>query len=159
VVNEQLEVTLNNGTKTELKNGKQFVGYWFSNTGGSPSNPSHILLRNNGLYIDIQFDDEHLVGRDDPAFIKDVVLESAITTIQDCEDSVAAVDGEDKTEVYRNWLGLMKGTLTDTFQKNGREMTRTLAPDLHALNPAGEPITLHGRAVMLIRNVGHLMTN
>ena len=159
VINAQLEVTLNDGSKTGLKDTAKFAGYWFSNTGGSPSNPSHILLRNNGLYIDIQFDDEHIVGRDDPANIKDVVLESALTTIQDCEDSVAAVDGEDKAEVYRNWLGLMKGTLTDTFMKNGKEMTRTLAPDLHALSPAGEPITLHGRAVMLIRNVGHLMTN
>ncbi|HNN87496.1 MAG TPA: malate synthase G [Pseudomonadales bacterium] len=159
IINAQLEVTLKNGNKTGLKKSEQFAGYWFRNTDGNPSNPSHVLLRNNGLYIDIQIDAEHLVGRDDPAHIKDVVLESAITTIQDCEDSVAAVDGEDKTEVYRNWLGLMKGTLVDTFMKNGKEVTRTLAPDLHALNPKGEPITLHGRALMLVRNVGHLMTN
>ncbi|MCC7120911.1 MAG: malate synthase G, partial [Gammaproteobacteria bacterium] len=101
----------------------------------------------------------HPVGSDDLAHVKDIVLESAVTVIQDCEDSVAAADGADKAEVYRNWLGLMKGTLTDTFVKNGKTMTRTMAPDREFLDGHGRPFTLHGRALLLVRNVGHLMTN
>jgi malate synthase len=159
VVNAELQVTLQNGRLTTLKEPEKFAGYLFKNTDGSPTSPSNILLRNNRLHIDIQIDPEHRIGRVDGANIKDVVLESAITTIQDFEDSIAAVDAEDKTEVYRNLLGLMKGTLSEKFEKNGKSVTRTLAPDLHFLNPQGEPITLHGRALMLARNVGHLMTS
>ncbi len=154
VVDSQLQVTLKSGKKVALKNPEKFVGYQ-----NSATNPSQIFLRNNNLHVIIQFDAEHPIGRTDCAHIKDVVLESAITTIQDCEDSVAAVDGADKTDVYRNWLGLMNGTLTDTFEKNGRSVTRTLMPDVRFLDPHGKEKTLHGRALMLIRNVGHLMTN
>ncbi len=154
VVDTQLQVTLFNGRVVTLQQPEKFAGY-----NGALSAPSQILLCNNNLHVIIEIDPAHPVGRADTAHIKDVVLESAITTIQDCEDSVAAVDGVDKTEVYRNWLGLMKGTLTDTFEKNGKILTRSLAPDLQFLNPQGGPKTLHGRALMLIRHVGHLMTN
>ncbi len=139
---------------TTLKNSQQFVGFT-----GETSNPTSILLKNHGLHIDIQIDKNHLIGQDDPAGIKDILLESAVTTIQDCEDSVAAVDAEEKVEVYRNWFGLMKGDLTDTFEKNGKQVTRCMNPDRNYTAPDGSNLTLHGRSVMLIRNVGHLMTN
>ena len=153
IVSGQLQIGLKNA-HTGLKNPEQFVGY-----SGTLESPSEIFLRNNGLHIIVQFDAAHPVGKADTAHIKDLVLESAVTTIQDCEDSVAAADGGDKTEVYRNWLGLMKGTLSDTFAKGGKTITRTLAPDLEFLDAQGKPATLHGRALLLIRNVGHLMTN
>lgn len=152
--NGRLQVKLKNGDSAGLQQAEKFAGY-----NGEPPAPTEILLRNNGLHVIIQFDANHPVGKADPAHIKDLVIESAVTTIQDCEDSVAAADGADKTEVYRNWLGLMKGTLSDTFVKNGKTMTRTLAPDLNFLDPQGQPLALHGRALLLIRNVGHLMTN
>ncbi len=139
---------------TTLKNSQQFVGFT-----GETSNPTSILLKNHGLHIDIQIDKNHLIGQDDPAGIKDILLESAVTTIQDCEDSVAAVDAEEKVEVYRNWFGLMKGDLTDTFEKNGKQVTRCMNPDRNYTAPDGSNLILHGRSVMLIRNVGHLMTN
>ncbi|MBX9607060.1 MAG: malate synthase G [Gammaproteobacteria bacterium] len=154
VVGGQLAVVLGNGETVGLATPEKFVGY-----NGAPESPREVLLKNNGLHVIIQIDAEHPVGRTDAAHIKDLVLESAVTTIQDCEDSVAAADGPDKAEVYRNWLGLMKGTLTDTFEKNGKRMTRALAPDLEFLDPQGKPRTLHGRALLLVRNVGHLMTN
>ena len=154
VVNGALQVSLRHNGQVGLREPEKFAGY-----NGNPDAPSEILLRNNGLHLIIQIDPGHPVGRADAANIKDVVLESAVTTIQDCEDSVAAADGADKTEVYRNWLGLMKGTLTDTFEKGGKTITRTMAPDLCFLNPQGEPFSLHGRALLIIRNVGHLMTN
>lgn len=141
-------------TSTELKNPAQFVGY-----AGTAENPTGILLKNNGLHVEIQIDKNHPIGKDDPAGIKDVLMESAVTTIQDCEDSVAAVDAEEKTEVYRNWFGLMKGDLTDTFEKNGKTTTRTMHPNRVYNTPEGGKLTLHGRSVMLLRNVGHLMTN
>ena len=118
-----------------------------------------MLLKNNNLHAEIQIDPDHSVGATDPAGIKDVLLESALTPIQDCEDSVAAVDGEDKVTVYRNWLGLMKGDLKETFTKGGSEMTRSLNPDRNYIAPDGSNLTLSGRSLMLVRNVGHLMTN
>ena len=149
-----LEVGLNNGACVSLKNSEQFQGYQ-----GSADQPSGVLLKNNNLHAEIQIDPSHSVGETDPAGIKDVLLESAITTIQDCEDSVAAVDGEDKVTVYRNWLGLMKGDLKETFIKGGSEMTRSLNPDRSYIAPDGSNFQLSGRSLMLVRNVGHLMTN
>ena len=149
-----LEFGLKNGQTSTLNNSDQFRGFQ-----GSPNLPSCILLKNNNLHAEIQIDPEHSVGATDPAGIKDVLLESAVTTIQDCEDSVAAVDGEDKVTVYRNWLGLMKGDLQETFIKGGNEMTRSLNPDRDYIAPDGSSFKLPGRSLMLVRNVGHLMTN
>jgi malate synthase len=142
------------GTKTQLKDPKKYVGY--CNNG---NNAYGLLFLNNNLHFEIQVDSSHPIGSTDKAGIKDILMESAITTIQDCEDSVAAVDGEDKTTVYRNWLGLMKGNLTETFSKNGSNMTRELNSDRHYISNTGEDLILSGRSLMLVRNVGHLMTN
>ncbi|MDB0010311.1 malate synthase G [Gammaproteobacteria bacterium] len=154
IKNGRLEISLLNGETTNLINNNQFQGYQ-----GSAEQPAGVLLKNNGLHAEIQIDPDHSVGATDPAGIKDVLLESAITTIQDCEDSVAAVDGEDKVAVYRNWLGLMKGDLKETFIKGGAEMTRSLNPDRNYIAPDGSNLRLSGRSLMLVRNVGHLMTN
>ena len=152
--NGLLEIGLMSGEITTLVNSEQFQGYQ-----GTSDQPSGVLLKNNNLHAEIQIDHNHSVGATDPAGIKDVLLESAITTIQDCEDSVAAVDGEDKVSVYRNWLGLMKGNLKETFMKGGAEMTRSLNPDRNYTAPDGSNLQLSGRSLMLVRNVGHLMTN
>jgi malate synthase len=152
--NGLLEIGLMSGETTTLVNSEQFQGYQ-----GTSDQPSGVLLKNNSLHAEIQIDPSHSVGSTDPAGIKDVLLESAITTIQDCEDSVAAVDGEDKVSVYRNWLGLMKGDLKETFMKGGVEMTRSLNPDRNYTASDGSNLMLSGRSLMLVRNVGHLMTS
>ncbi len=133
---------------------EKFAGYR-----GNPKAPDAILLRNNGLHVELVFDRAHFIGSRDQALLADVQLESALTAIMDCEDSVACVDAEDKVGAYRNWLGLMKGTLSETFEKGGRQVERRLAADREYLDPMGSPFTLKGRALMWIRNVGHLMTN
>ena len=148
-----LEITLKDQTKVSLAEADKFAGY-----SGDVENPKGILMKNNNLHVEIQIDREDSVGKDDLAGIKDILVESAVTTIQDCEDSVAAVDGEDKATVYSNWLGLMQGNLEETFDKGGKAMTRKLNPDRNYSKPDGAAFTLPGRSTMLVRNVGHLMT-
>ena len=149
----RLRMTLEGGHETGLQNPEQFAGF-----NGSPENPDSILLKKNGLHLEIKLDRNHPVGKDHPAGICDILLESAVTTIQDCEDSVAAVDASDKVHVYRNWLGLMKGDLSAKLDKGGKMITRTLNPDRKYKTPEGSEMVLPGRSLMLVRNVGHLMT-
>ncbi|MEH7254459.1 malate synthase G [Neobacillus niacini] len=149
-----LVITLQNGDKTRLKNEGKFAGYQ-----GESYQPSTILIKNNDNYFEIQIDRNHPIGKTDTAGVKDILLESALTSIMDCEDSVAAVDAEDKVKVYRNWLGLNKGDLSATFTKGNKTLTRKLNSDRSYRSPNGSEFSLSGRALMLVRNVGHLMTN
>ena len=145
---------LSGGKEFFLKNKEQFIGY-----NGEINNPSSILIKNNNLHIDIFIDPSHFIGKLDLASISDIQVESAVSTIVDNEDSVAAVDAEDKIKCYRNWLGLMKGDLKAKIEKNGKKFIRQLNPDRNYISKNGKEITLHGRALLLNRNVGHLMTN
>jgi malate synthase len=153
VVEGSLVATID-GNAVALANPEQFVGYK-----GDTTAPESILLINNGLHFEIQIDASNQIGSEDKAGVKDIVMESALTTIMDCEDSVAAVDAEDKTLVYRNWLGLIKGTLSETIVKGGQSFTRTVNGDREYTSKDGQPMSLKGRSLMFVRNVGHLMTN
>ena len=154
IVDGNLSCTRESSDAVGLADPGQLVGYV-----GEEDEVSGVLLLHNGLHIEIQIDRIDNIGKEHKAGVKDIYMESAITTIQDCEDSVAAVDAEDKTLVYRNWLGLMKGDLAEEFDKDGTVIRRTLNPDRTYKSPAGGTVTLHGRSLLLVRNVGHLMTN
>ena len=154
VVNGALAVTLEDGSVSGLRAPSKFAGY-----AGDAAAPSAVLLKNNGLHVEITIDRSHPVGRDDAAGIRDVVVEAAMTTIMDLEDSVSTVDAADKVVAYRNWLGLMKGDLRARFEKGGRMVDRALNPDRVYTAPDGSALTLQSRSLMLIRNVGHLLTN
>ncbi len=149
-----LVVTLKDGSTTTVADASKFVGY-----NGEASALTEVVLKNNGLHAIIQIDAASAIGQTDAAGVKDVVLEAAVTTIQDLEDSVAAVDAEEKVEGYRNWLGLMRGTLEESIEKNGKTVTRKLNADRTFKNLEGGETKVHGRSLMLLRNVGHLMTN
>ncbi|MED4236891.1 malate synthase G [Priestia megaterium] len=152
--NGKLVAQLNDGSLTELQEEVKFVGYQ-----GEEESPDALLFKNNGLHFEVQIDRTDSIGKTDDSGVKDILMEAALTTIMDCEDSVAAVDAEDKVDVYRNWLGLMKGDLTSTFKKGSQNMTRRLNPDRTYISPDKKKISLSGRSLMFVRNVGHLMTN
>ncbi|MBU3061901.1 malate synthase G [Nocardia sp. NEAU-G5] len=154
IVDGELEVTLEDGTDIGLADASALVGYL-----GTPESPTSVLLRHNGLHIEIQIDPSSPIGSTDTAGVKDVVLESAVTTIMDFEDSVAAVDAEDKVLGYTNWLGLMKGDLAEAVTKGGKTFTRTMNPDRVYTGLDGKEVVLHGRSLLFVRNVGHLMTS
>jgi malate synthase len=154
IENGALKISLSDGSSVALANPEQFVAYT-----GSVEKPTSILIRNNLIHIDIQIDPGSHVGSDDDAGISDVIVEAALTTIMDCEDSVAAVDAKDKALVYHNWLGLMKGDLEETLEKGGRTIVRKMNADREYTRPDGSSLTLPGRSLLFVRNVGHLMTN
>mgnify|MGYP001827006899 FL=1 len=154
IENGALKISLSDGSHVALATPEQFVGYT-----GSTEKPTSILIRNNLIHIDIQIDPGSPVGASDAAGISDVIVEAALTTIMDCEDSVAAVDAEDKALVYHNWLGLMKGDLEETLEKGGKTILRKMNPDRKYTTPDGGVLVLPGRSLLFVRNVGHLMTN
>ena len=154
VADGALAVTLQNGSTTDLADPSKFTGYR-----GDAAAPSAVLLRNHGLHIEIRIDRAHPVGKADDAGVRDIILEAATTTIMDLEDAVSTVDAEDKVLAYRNWLGLVKGDLTDRFEKGGRMVDRAMNRAREYTAPDGSTVTLQGISLMLIRNVGHLMTN
>ncbi|WP_349617533.1 malate synthase G [Azotobacter salinestris] len=153
VVDGRLQVELGQ-SRTGLEHPERFIGYQ-----GTPDAPDAVLLRNHGLHFEIRIDRSHPIGKSDGAGVRDILLEAALTAIMDCEDSVAAVDAEDKVQVYRNWLGLMQGTLSEEIDKGGKTFTRRLNPDRRYLSADGGELSLPGRALMFVRNVGHLMSN
>ena len=150
----KLLVSLKGGSNTGLRDDAQLIGFQ-----GDAAAPTVVLLKNNGLHFEIQIDPDSVVGKTDAAGIKDILLESALTTIMDCEDSIAAVDADDKTLVYSNWLGLMKGDLAESVTKGDKTFTRVMNPDRVYTAINGGEVKLHGRSLLFVRNVGHLMTN
>ena len=149
----ELQASLDDGSKVGLAKPEQFIG------SNQVDDTLVLLLQKNKLHIELHIDHQHPIGKDSAAGVKDIVIESAISTIMDCEDSVAAVDGQDKALVYRNWLGLMKGDLEETFKKGDQTIIRKMNPNRHYAGKDGQAIELHGRSLLLVRNVGHLMTN
>ena len=154
VVDGQLQVRLKDGSQSGLAQAEKFVGYQ-----GEATAPKAVLLKNHGLHVEIQIDPHSQVGATDAAGVKDLLIEAALSTILDCEDSVAAVDADDKLLIYRNWLGLMKGDLTEELEKGGQRIVRRLNPDRQYVAAAGGELKLHGRSLLFVRNVGHLMSN
>lgn len=153
LIDGKLVISLKGGSNTGLEDDAQLIGYQ-----GDASAPTAVLLKHNGLHFEIQIDAANPIGQTDSAGVKDVLMEAALTTIMDCEDSIAAVDADDKVVVYRNWLGLMKGDLAEQVSKGGETFTRTMNGDRHYTAPNGGEVKLHGRSLLFIRNVGHLMT-